>query len=82
MPVDHVLDLAEHASQAVGRQPALEHGELDALTVSLTDLRDPSETDGPDAVRLGDVVRDQDVHSSGHHKRRIGGKIASKVTGE
>ena len=71
MPVDYVLDLANQSSQALGRQPTFEHRKLYALTVSLTYLCDPSQTDGANAVRLRDVIRNQDIHTSSDDKRWV-----------
>ena len=82
MSVDYVLDLADHPSQALGRQPALEHRELYALTVSFTYLCDPTQTDGANAVRLRDVIRNQHVHTSSDNKRWVLGQITPKVTGK
>ncbi len=82
MPVDYVLDLANQSSQALGRQPTLKHRELYALTVSLTYLCDPPQTDSTNTVRLRDVIRHQDVHTSSDDKRWVLGEITAKMTGK
>ena len=82
MAVDYVLELANQSGQAFGRQPTLKHRKLYALTVSFTYLRDPSQPDGANAVRLGDVIRNQDVHPSSDNKRRILWEVTAKMTGK
>ena len=63
MAVDGVLNLADHASQSFGRQPALEDRELHALTVLFADLRDTPEPGCAHGLRIRDVVGDEDVHA-------------------
>ena len=82
MPVDYVLDLADQPRQALWRQPTLKHRKLYAMTVSLTYLRDPPQTDGANAVRLRDVIRNQDIHTSSDDKRRIFGEVTAQMTGK
>ena len=61
-PVDHVLDLPHHASETRRRQPTLEYRELDALSILLADLSNPSESIGTLTVRVGNILGDEDVH--------------------
>lgn len=82
MPVDYVLDLADQSRQPLRRQPTFKHRKLYSLTVSLTYLRDPSETNGAYTVRLRDVIRNQDIHGSCHDKRWILGEVTAKMTGK
>ncbi len=82
MSVDYVLDLANQPRQTLGRQPTFKHRKLYALTVSLTYLRDPSQTDRAKPVRIRDVIRNQDVHTSCNNKRWILGEVTAKMTGK
>ena len=62
LAVDDVLDLTDHAGQPDWGQPALENGKLYPLTVFLADVGDALEPRCSFSLRVGDVVRYEDIH--------------------
>ena len=60
--VDHVLYVADHACQTLRRQPALEHGKLNSLSIFLAHLCNAPESGRSRSFGVSDVVGDQNVH--------------------
>ena len=77
--IDDVLNFADHASQPRRRKPTLEDRELHSSSILLADLSDSPESVRSLALSIGDVVRDQDIHTSRHDKRRVCRQIAPEM---
>ena len=63
--VNDVFNLTDHARQPLRRKTALEYRKLYALTVTFANLCDFAQPNRSNAVRIRDVVGDQNVHGYG-----------------
>lgn len=82
MFVDRVPDLPEHPLEPRRGQSTLEDGQLDPLPVLLADSSQSPKPDGAGALRVRDVVGQEDVHALREDERRIRREVSSKIAGE
>ena len=62
LAVDDILNFSDHAGEPGMREPALEDGELYALTVLFADFGDTFESFLPSPFRIAYIVRNENVH--------------------